>query len=289
MLLKFCNDSFLFTFTNTKFFNILCCFIILFLIILICLTFDDKFLKKIRKKKIFIVISSGTFVGFWIFLFLLVLNTSVFEGCVSKYNMNLYLTAESNLNKLSGRIDNSEVIVVGDSRMAFIEDDDEIVLPSNMEIVALSGASINWFEETGLKQTKKIIDKDDYDVYHVVVNMGVNDIQYTPQYLDRANKYFEDYIELAKYNSKVKLYILSVNPIIEKKLNKEQPQNVRTNAKIRKFNNVFIKKLEETKQDNVFYCDSYNDLKFKTDDGLHYTQETSRDIIHYIANSCVQF
>ena len=119
--------------------------------------------------------------------------------------------------------------------------------------------------------------------------MGVNDIQYTSNYVENANAYFKEYLELSQYSSKIKLYVLSVNPIIEKKLNKAQPQNVRTNKKIKLFNQIIQKELKTSDKENMYYCDAYNNLKFETDDGLHYTQNTNKKIVNYIINDCVEF
>ena len=39
----------------------------------------------------------------------------------------------------------------------------------------------------------------------------------------------------------------------------------------------------------MYYCDAYNNLKFDTNDGLHYTQETNEDIIYYISNKFIDY
>lgn len=290
MILKFCEDNFLFYITHTKYFDILCIFVILFFIVLFFLVQKDEFLKKFKNnnfKQFLAILSLGLFTGFFVFLFVWLLNANSFNGCTTKYYENKFYKALKNLSMKTDSIKKTKIIVVGDSRMEFIDNDKEIIKPFNLEIVAKSGASLSWFETVGLSRTKKIIDKDEYDSYFVVVNMGVNDIQYTSKYVENANTYFEDYLKLSEYSSKVKLYILSVNPIIEKRLNKAQPQNVRTNAKIKKFNDVFVKKI--SKEKNMYYCDSNTELSFDADDGLHYTQDTNKKIINYIINDCVQF
>ena len=37
------------------------------------------------------------------------------------------------------------------------------------------------------------------------------------------------------------------------------------------------------------YCDSYNEVTFKTQDGLHYTKTTNQEIVDYITNKCVVY
>ena len=290
MILKFCEDNFLFYITHAKYFDILCLFVILFFIVLFFLVQKDEFLKKFKNnnfKQFLIILSLGLFTGFFVFLFVWLLNVNSYNGCTTKYYENKYYKAIKNVSMKTDLIEKTKIIVVGDSRMEFIDNDKEIIKPFNLDIVAKSGAALSWFETVGLPRTKKIIDNDEYDSYFVVVNMGVNDIQYTSKYVENANTYFEDYLELSKYSPKVKLYILSVNPIIEKRLNKAQPQNVRTNDKIKKFNDVLLKKL--SKEEKMYYCDSNTKLSFDADDGLHYTQDTNKKIINYIINDCIQF
>lgn len=291
MLLKFCNDNFIFYITHAKYFNILCYFVILFLVVLFILVQNDEVMEKIKNgklKKIFIVILSGLFVGFLFFLFAWLLNANAFEGCMTKYNMNIYLKTTNNINNLAEKINNSRVLMVGDSRTELIEDDENITKPFNFNFVAKSGMTIEWFEETAISRIKRILKKDDFQ-YHVVVNMGVNDLNSDEIDGDEiANDYFELYSEIAKEYPNAKVYVLSVNPINVEKIN-EWEDNKRTSKKLRLFNSTMQKKLDENDFDNMYYCDSYHDLEFETDDGLHYTQSTNRNIIDYVANKCVQF
>lgn len=245
-------------------------------------------LKNNNWPKVLIVIASGLFVGFLIFLFIWLLNVNTFNGCATKYNMNVYFKAANNINNRTKRIDNSRVIIVGDSRMEFIEDDEEIVKPFNFEFVAKSGMTIEWFENTAMPKIKDILKNDDMN-NHVVVNMGVNDLNNEDIVGDDiAKDYFNLYSQLAEDYPNVKFYILSVNPINEEKIN-EWENNKRTSKKVRLFNDTIQNDLEKNDLNNMYYCDSYNAFKFKTKDGLHYTQDTNREIIDYIANKCVQY
>lgn len=294
MILKFCEDNFLFFITHTKYFDILCLFVILFFIVLFFLVQKDEFLQKFKNndfKRFLAILSLGLFTGFFVFLFVWILNAKSFNGCSTKFNMNIYTKIKNNVSLTTKKIDSSMIIIIGDSRMEFIKNDKNIQLPRNVEIVAKSGASFEWFEEYGLKETKKIVskNKNEFDNIFIVVNMGVNDVLYISEYMKNADYYFADYLELAEYNSKIDLYVLSVNPIMEKKLKKYKPQIVRTNTEIDKFNKSLTKKISDAKSDNIFYCDSNNELNFDTDDGLHYTRETNRNIINYIVNKCVKY
>ena len=119
--------------------------------------------------------------------------------------------------------------------------------------------------------------------------MGVNDLNSDLKGKEIAEDYFEVYSKLANEYFDAKIYLMSVNPIIEKKLNKIEPENKRTNKKIKLFNQTIQKELKASDAENLYYCNAYNNLKFETDDGLHYTQNTNKKIINYIINDCVQF
>lgn len=292
MILKFCNDNFLFYITHTKYFDILCCFVIFFLIFLIFLAFNNKFFNKLQKNKIkmiFIILFLGLFVGFLVFLLLWLLNKDAFNGCSTKYYENIYFKTENTINETVNNLKNSKVIIVGDSRMQLINDDKDFGKPFNFEFVAKGGSKINWLKNTALNRTKKILNNNDFD-YYVVVNMGVNDLDNeTYNGEEIAEQYFEIYEKLASSYPKTKLFILSVNPIDESKINEFWNENNRTNKKIEKFNKTIRNKLTKSTLNNIYYCNSYDELQFETIDGLHYTEETNRKIINYIANKCIKF
>lgn len=291
MILKFCEDNFLFYITHTKYFDILCYFVIFLLIALFILVQKNEFIEKIKKsrfKMFFSVLFSGIFVGFLIFLFAWLLNENTFNGCSTKYYQNIYFKTENTINKTVNNLKNSKVIVVGDSRMELIDNDNKIRKPFNFVFIAKSGRRLSWLKDVAIPNLKTILKNKKTD-YHVVFNMGVNDLNSDYNGNEIAQDYFEIYQSIATDYPNVKTYILSVNPIDENRINKFLPSSKRTNKKIKLFNQTIQKELKASDTENMYYCDAYNNLKFETDDGLHYTQDTNKKIINYIINDCVQF
>lgn len=52
-------------------------------------------------------------------------------------------------------VDN-KIIISGDSRMEFIEDDSEMVLPYNVIFVAKSGMTYDWFSKEAVPEIEKL-------------------------------------------------------------------------------------------------------------------------------------
>lgn len=294
MLLEVCNDNLLFFFSQTKYLNILCYFVI-FLCILLCLIIKNKSLFKINKNligvKIAIFIASLAFLIFLLLIFITIINSPKFEGCYceveSRVQINDKVKYPSN-NLLD--ITNNKVIIVGDSRMEFIEDAaDDLEIPINFSFIAKGGATIDWFEDTALSRLIEKLNKRDSNYhYHVVINMGVNDLDSVNNVAQRANEYFEYYKELAFEYPDVQFYMLSVNPIFNK-INKSFPGNKRTDGKIQTFNNQISHLLARINLKNMYICDSYHHVDFNSPDGLHYDLATDQRILDYIANDCIKY
>lgn len=293
MVLKFCEDNFLFFITHTKYFDILCLFVILFFIVLFFLVQKDDFLQKFKNndfKRFLAILSLGLFTGFFVFLFVWILNANSFNGCSSKYYEDKYYSALKNVSTEIDFIKENKIIVVGDSRMEFINNDKTIKKPFNLEFVAKSSTHLDWFEDTAVKRIKKIIN-DDFK-YNVVINMGVNDLNWLKKDYneeDLAEDYFNAYEELISEYSNVNFYLLSVNPLEEKIIKEKIPDNKRSNKSIKKYNSYLKEKIKDSKLDNVAYCDSYNTLDFETIDGLHYNKKTNEVILNYIINDCIKY
>ena len=194
-------------------------------------------------------------------------------------------------NKIDSNLDfikKNEVIIIGDSRFEQIVDNyNEYKIPQNFTFIAKSAMEVNWFKNTALNSLNKILNKKSNDkIYHVVINMGVNDIQKYRPFDSSIKTYLKEYSKLINQYDDVHFYLLSINPIVEKKLKVTQPDNVRTNKDIDYFNE---KLMEFSNNNNISYCPANEAFDFNTDDGIHYTEETNQVIIDYIANDCVKY
>ena len=181
----------------------------------------------------------------------------------------------------------NKIVIVGDSRIEFLLNDEDVTKPVNFIFDVKSGAGFDWFEEVGEPELEDILDNRSSKYhYHVVFNLGVNDIQYVQNVSVIFDNYFKEYKNLINKYHNVDFYFLSINPINEDLLNETQPYNVRTNTYIEELNNHFR---IVSVNNNFKYCDAYNDLEFLTDDGIHYLSKTSQDILNYIARRYINY
>lgn len=181
-----------------------------------------------------------------------------------------------------------KIIVIGDSRMEYIVNGQDYnkTLPLNMEFIAKSGMAYSWFNGKAVPETFKFLN-DKSVTYDVVINMGVNDIQYNNDINYTAQKYNSSFQLLSSIYPEVNFYIMSINPVNDKSINKNFKTNVRTNNNIKKLNEKIVNFIDDINYSNLKYCDSYNDINFNTKDGLHYTKGTNEKIIKYILDDCV--
>ncbi len=183
----------------------------------------------------------------------------------------------------------NKIIIVGDSRMEYIETDPDINIPSNISFVAHSGMKIEWFSSDAMNKLNEILSaKSDY-TYHVVLNMGINDLNFEKSGKIVANNYYNLYKKLISKYPNDEFYILSINPVDEKLIKKTRPTNIRTNAEIENANLEYKRLIKSSTYTNVTFCDSYSAIDFDTEDGLHFTKDTNKKIIDYISNDCIQY
>lgn len=295
MLLDVCSDNFLFFANHTKYIDILC-YIVIFVCILMCLFIKNKKLlkntKNIFKTKIVMFTSALIFFVFISLVFISSINKVSYDGCYCEASLGLKIVPKKEIKNSSiNEIVSNKVIVVGDSRMEYIvRDENMLKVPINFSFIAKSGAKIDWFENVALYSLKnKLNNLDDNYTYHVIVNMGVNDLADDINIKKRAYEYFSDYENLSLEYPNVNFYLLSINPVDDSIINKYFKTNKRSNKKIESFNYEMNNFLLNSKSNNLYSCDSYNSLYFKLSDGLHYDLATEQEILDYITNKCISY
>ncbi|MBQ9011748.1 MAG: hypothetical protein IJ093_03775 [Bacilli bacterium] len=289
MILEICNSNLLFKINNIEFIGILCIFLISFFLTIMFLIKNKIILKKyvfkfINNKLVLIMVA----VLFSFAIFILVIEVFVppkFEGC---YCPTLEL--KRNDNVLLKKVQKNKVIIVGDSRMSLINDNkNQYIIPKNYSFIALSGAKIKWFTTVAIDDLENVLKlKNKKNIYHVVINMGVNDMNKVVDPYVKADQYFTYYKKLALKHPDVHFYLLSINPIEKNLMRKYWPNMIINNSDIEKYNKKIQKNIKMSRG-IITYCDSYSNLIFNTYDGLHYTEKTSQDILDYIIQDCINY
>lgn len=156
------------------------------------------------------------------------------------------------------------LILVGDSRFVGMQ----ASVSGSGIYIAESGQGYDWLISTADAQIKAQLAAA--PAAKVVFNLGVNDT-------DNVKKYIAYYKQLISEYPQASFYILSVNPMEEKK-----GSWYCTNKLIWRFNAAMKKALPS------YYLDSYEELKsvgYETVDGLHYTTGTYQKIYRFILAS----
>lgn len=240
----------------------------------------------IKKRYLLIIFSTITLISVLYFYF----NVPSFKAKAGEKEENFEeINNLWNNNKQIKNITNNKVIIIGDSRMEQIEKED-IDIPTNFTFIAKGGTKINWLENEAIdKLNEKLNYKSNNIKYHIIFNMGVNDLNEDISPINLSNEYYKLYRQLSQTYKDVNFYILSVNPIDMSIINIKNYNQKRTTEKIEDFNSNIIKNINTDKQDNIKYCDSYNSFEFETRDGLHYTKNTDEKIINYLTNKCLDY
>ena len=290
MFLRICDSSFLFEISHTKYFDIVC-YSIIILCVFLCLVVQN--LRHKPLSQVSVIIASSIFLVFLILIYVIILNPSKFNGCscpVNVENNTLDKITNDNTGGIT-QISRDKIIIIGDSRMWLIEfSKDELSIPNNINFIAAGGAKIDWLIYSALpKLHEDLQNKNPNYQYHVVVNLGVNDLNSIMAIKNKAGEYYTLYKKLAVTYPDVKFYLLSVNPIDEEIMTKIYGEQTRTNMTIIEFNNYIINGIKNQKMNNVKYCDSFNNIEFSVPDGIHFDNPTNQRIINYIINDCVEY
>lgn len=192
-----------------------------------------------------------------------------FKGNIKQYNLN-------------------KIIIIGDSRMSLIEDSDILDIPSSFNFIAKSGAKFDWFNNEALNTLKSKLNSAKNNVhYHVILNMGVNDLTFSDANVSIFEKYYNAYQKLAKKYSNVDFYVLSINPVVDDLVENNWHGKSNVTSMIEKYNYISKNKIKNAPLKNLHFCNSYNNIEFKTMDGLHYDYSTNKKILNYISNKCI--
>ncbi len=190
-------------------------------------------------------------------------NTNSSSGNKSNSDKN----SSSNSNQTNNtKSSYNKYILVGDSR--FVGQKSSGQTDSKTTYIAKSSQGLSY-----LKEQAEAMKKQDSKNTAFVINMGVNDLYNASNYVSYIN-------DLAK-SYKGSIYYLSVNPVDENK-EKQNGYSVK-NKDIESFNKTLKNGLK-----NVTYLDSYSYLQkkgFSTSDGVHYTNQTYKDIYNFIKNN----
>lgn len=261
---------------NSELYFIFVCFILIIisLILLYIVNFNE--LKRMYKPVLVLIL--------FIFIIAFIIrkdenNNFQVDKNILKFH-NLYI--KQNVTILSDYI-----IVVGDSRMKYLSQDESLSLPVNMMFIAKPGAGMDWFKNVAIKKLENVLKhKDKNRFYSVVFNMGVNDLGNYSSRNVIGESYYKIYKYFALKYADVMFYIMSINPINDYSY-RNKPFPKVTNNKIIGTNRKLISLIDENDVKNISYCDAFNSLDFGIYDGIHYDSKTNKKILSYIINDCV--
>lgn len=187
-------------------------------------------------------------------------------------NENINTNSKEDTSINSNTNSTTKTIYIGDSRTVGMCNAITLSVNEDCEIAKV-GQGYKWLNETAIPLLKKKINNN--DSYNIVINLGTND-------LGNYNKYAEAYNKLASEYSKSNIVVVSVTPIDDEKA-KKYGYNATNNNVI-----TFNSSLKSGLNNNIRYCDVYSKIinNFSTSDGIHYTNDTYKNIYNII-KSCL--
>lgn len=157
----------------------------------------------------------------------------------------------------------SQMCFIGDSRTVHMEG----AVLTDAHFIAKSSMGLDWFNDTASVKFASIADK----VEICVVALGINDIRNVDAYIERLNKFAEE------YPNKIMIYA-NLGPV------NESLYTGIPNSSLEKFNN----KMKDGLSDKWQIIDQYTYLAaegFNSDDGLHYSFQDSAKIFAWMVDS----
>ena len=156
-------------------------------------------------------------------------------------------------------ISEENIVIIGDSRTVALKE----IIGKNYKFICENGMGYDWFVKKAIPELNAY-----KDTKIIIINLGVNDYGNCEKYISKIN---EENIEWQKKGYLV--YYMSVNPVDDVHYNFSI-----TNADINQFNETMYTGLDKT----IYWIDTNSylqDTGFRTVDGLHYTEDTSRKIV----------
>lgn len=153
----------------------------------------------------------------------------------------------------------STIYFLGDSRFVGMKQYCEI---ENYKYYAEVGKGLSYLKQY-MYEIKNKVSKNDF----IIINFGVNDLNNKEEYVKFINQIEKEI--------PAKIIYMTVNPVEE-----NSNYNV-TNEKINEFNNYIVCNTNN----DIYIMDTNKYLVkkgFTTNDGLHFTGETYKDILEYI-------
>ncbi len=187
--------------------------------------------------------------------------------------------------------DSNRIIIVGDSRMYAAS---KVVQKEGLTFIAKNAVTCNYLWETVEPEVDKLIAENPEEHFTIVFNLGVNDLNSIEVGNTPDGKHICDYSQYADYYKYFKkkwnqhnLFFASVNPVNEEILRtgKFKTRKMTNNGSIEEFNQNIRGEIES---EEIFFCNTYAFLLengFESPDGLHYSDNTSKNIIENI-ESC---
>lgn len=157
----------------------------------------------------------------------------------------------------------STIYLLGDSRFVGMNSVDDI---ENHKYYAKVGKGYDYLE-LYYNQIKNNLTENDF----IIINYGIND-------LGNINKYI-DFVNEISSKTPAKIIYMTVNPVNEY-IESQSGYSIKNETV-----NDFNKKLAENLNSNIYIVDTntyLTDNGFSTGDGIHYTQDTYKDILLYI-------
>lgn len=169
---------------------------------------------------------------------------------------------------------NDNFIFIGDSRTVAYKGIVDIDKYDFITFISEVSKGYDWLKDTAIEKLNTRFDTTDLS-YNVVLNLGVNDLQ-------NVDKYIDIYNELAEKNPKHNFFVVSVNKVDTEKMIKNGYATIE-NSQIEDFNS----KMKKSLSDKIHFIDTYSyfeDENLESNDGVHYTDETSNEILDYVSD-----